>query len=280
MTISLLLGWRPVRQSLFLVMIWGVLGLLFSFMGVSHSMAKDVVKLSGGLASPVGMAFAKDGSLYISNWSANRIDKWADGALTAWVKNVDAPTGLAIDEAGRLYVASYSSGVILRFDEKKNVETFTDGLSVVAGISFDRRGNLLVCERGRSQVLRITPDKQKTVLVDSGLQTPVGVVDIGEGRFIIADITGSIFVYNEETKELHTLTTEPSAPAIGLVFDEEDNIIYSPDYGAKGIFRIELEKPSSTILAKDIRSPVALAEKDGVLYVGSWSDNALYMVFP
>ncbi len=258
---------------------------LFSFLGCYvvfySSPAFGAEMLTNGLSSPVGMAFGKDGALYISNWSGDSIAKWKNGRLTVHIDRVNTPTGLAVDDRGRLYVASYSSGKILRFDIEKNMEIFVEGLSVVAGISFDNKGDLLVAERGKSRILRITQDRKMTVLFDKGLRPPVGIVDIGNDQYIIADITGSIFLYDLKAKNLSLLTDKPSAPAIGLVFDAPNNVIYSPGYGEQGIYRIDLQDKSTSVIAKNIARPVVLvADKNRNLFVGSWSNNALYKITP
>lgn len=75
---------------------------------------------SGGLLSgPGGIAYAPDGTLYVSNNSGNTIVKVDDqtGAVTAFSDAqglIDRPAGVAIDNAGNLFVANYGSHDIVR----------------------------------------------------------------------------------------------------------------------------------------------------------------------
>ncbi|WP_299141134.1 hypothetical protein [uncultured Vibrio sp.] len=238
--------------------------------------------LSSKLSSPVGMAFDSQGSLYISNWSAGTISRWSNGKIETYLTGIHSPTGIAFDSEDRLYIASYSSGEILRFNSKKEKEVYLDGLSVVAGINFDNSGNLLVCERGKSRIMKVSPSKaQSELVVGSPLRTPVGITQIDESIYAISDITGSVFLYDEKANNLALLTNKPTSPGIGIAYDSEKEILYSPDYGSRGVYVIDVNTGESEVLAMQLRSPVALAKSiAGEVYVGTWSDNSLYRLSP
>lgn len=244
----------------------------------SNIQANEIKKLSANLSSPVGMVFDSKGVLYISNWSSGEIKIWKDNKLTNFINNIPSPTGLAIDKQDRLYIATYSDGKIYRVDKNKNIEVFISGLSVVAGLYFDFQGNLLVSERGKGRVLSISPDKNIQVLVKKGLNTPVGAIQVSKDDFVISDITGSVYIFNQKDKKLKLISDKLNAPAIGLVFNQKDKkSIYIVDYEGFGIYNILLNGKSTTMIEKTLQSPVALAmDKSGRLFIGTWSDNSLY----
>lgn len=148
-------------------------------------------------------------------------------------------------------------------------------MSVVAGINFDNSGNLLVCERSKSRIIKVSPSKlQSELVVGSALRTPVGIIQIDESNYAISDITGSIFLYDEKANNLAILTNKPTSPGIGIAYDSEKKVLFSTDYGSKGVYANTGE---SVVLATKLRSPVALAKSsDEEIYIGTWSDDTLY----
>ena len=182
------------------------------------------------------MAFDGANRLFIANWGAGRIDLWSpDRALEPYINGLPTPSGLAFDRQGRLYVATYSGGEILRFDQDKKREVFISGLSVVAGLYFDWHGNLLIAERGKSRVLKVSPEGEVSVLTDQGLTTPVAAIQVGKSSYVIADISGTVLLFDAELNWSRQLSTELSGPAIGLVFDPVSrDAVYAVDYGGRG----------------------------------------------
>jgi len=84
-----------------------------------------------------GLAFAPDGSLYISDWIGNRIYRFEENELSVWLESTDleSPNGLVVRD-GYLYVAAWgknpsadfsteSSGMLKRISLKdKTIESF------------------------------------------------------------------------------------------------------------------------------------------------------------
>lgn len=240
----------------------------------------EMKKLVSSLSSPVGMAFDSKGYLYIANWSAGRVDRYHSGKLETVIKDIPYPSGLAVDSKNSLYVATYNGGVIYKV-QNGNKSNFLSGLSVVAGIAFDDEENLLVAERGKSRVLSVSPEGKISVLVDKGLITPVAAIQIGKNRYVINDITGTIYLYEAKNAKLTVLSKTVNAPATGLILDPfRPNSVLTVDYGSRGVYRISLTDGKTEQLTDKPISPVGLiADTDSKeIYIAAWGDNSLYKI--
>ncbi len=78
---------------------------------------------------------------------------------------VGIPMALAVSANGDIYVADLETRSILVIPDKGGTpDVFASGLAV-RGMAFDSQGNLLVAAHAGNQLLRITPDKKKEVVV-------------------------------------------------------------------------------------------------------------------
>jgi DNA-binding beta-propeller fold protein YncE len=116
------------------------------------------------------------------------------------------PLGLAFAPDGSLYVTDVSSSPqrVLAFDPEGNyVRTLgtTLGLSFPNGVAADAAGNVYVTDGNNGRLLVIGPDDQLLAQVGRGvgsgnLGLPRGVAIDGQGRVYVGDATGQgVFVY-------------------------------------------------------------------------------------
>jgi len=106
-------------------------------LGTTNTIAKfsaDLTYLGNfaiNLNQPWGLAFDRNGNLYVSNSGNNRILKFTpEGAQTTFaVAGLNSPRGLAFDSAGNLYVANAGNGTIVKFPPSGFIgSVFADGL--------------------------------------------------------------------------------------------------------------------------------------------------------
>lgn len=72
-----------------------------------------------GLTSPGQIAFAADGSLWITeDEAAGRLLRWHDARLEVIAEGLAHPQGIDIDGKDRVYVAEQGTGRIVRFNQK------------------------------------------------------------------------------------------------------------------------------------------------------------------
>ena len=148
------------------------------------------------LAEPRGIAFDREGNLYVANHgastapgsAANTIVKVSpagvdlglfaeDGAISSG-RNVElqGPWDLVFDSVGRLYVSCTDTDTIERFAaDGLYLGAFATGLSDPKGMAFDSAGNLYVANSGDGTIRKFTTDGVGLV-VASGLSSPGSLV--------------------------------------------------------------------------------------------------------
>ena len=229
------------------------------------------------LASPVGMAYDTTGHLYVANWSAGTVLRFApDGARTVFASGLSGPSGLAISPgpSGDIFVASYSQDLVWRFTPEGKQSVFVRGLATPAGLSFDRKGRLLIANRRTNQILAAHPDGRIEVAAE-GLQTPVGAVELPGGELMVSNIAGGISLVGQDGRA-RSIQGELRSPGPGIVADREGAAAYVVDYGGTTVSRIDRDG-GRVVVADGLSSPVGLARMpDGDLLVATWGANAAF----
>ena len=233
--------------------------------------------LHDGLNSPVGLAYDRDGNLFVSNWSAGTVLRFTpDGRRSVFASGLEGPSGLAISPDGDICVASYSADLIWRFtlDGKRSV--FVRGLDTPAGLSFDTKGRLLIANRRTNQILAAHLGDGKIDVVAEGLQTPVGAAELSNGDLLVSNISGGISLVSGNTIS-RTINTELASPGPGIVPAGGD-AAYVVDYGGTTVSRMNSDG-RRTVVADGLASPVGLAlAPDGSLTVATWGANAAFRI--
>lgn len=254
--------------------ILGSLAVLFC-VGIGTASASPE-KLWDGFAAPVGMAFDAAGNLYVAEWSAGRISRVApDGGRTVFAE-VPSPSGLAIAPDGVVHVASYSGDAVYRVAPGSAPVAWVRGLGTPAGLAFDRAGRLLIANRRSNEILAAAADGSVAPLF-GGFATPVGVVQTGDGGYVVSSIAGGVTVIAPDGTRVEAGAGFAS-PGVGLVRAGGDRV-FAVDYGGTTVREI-LPSGGNRIVADGLRSPVGLAASpDGTsLLVATWGDGAIYRI--
>ncbi|MBD9664882.1 MULTISPECIES: NHL repeat-containing protein [Variovorax] len=227
------------------------------------------------LSSPVGMAYDAAGHLYVANWSAGTVLRFApDGARSVFASGLSGPSGLAISPSGDIFVASYSQDLVWRFTPGGRQSVFVSGLATPAGLSFDRKGRLLIANRRTNEILAAHPDGRIEVAAQ-GLQSPVGAVELPGGELMVSNIAGGISLVGPDGRA-RSIHDGLRSPGPGIVADPEGTAAYVVDYGGTTVSRIDREG-GRVVLADGLSSPVGLARTpDGNLLVATWGANAAF----
>jgi len=164
----------------------------------------DFTTLGWGGHDEAAIAFAPDGSFYVTDTGNHRIQKFGPDRrfLTAWGNEgiepgqFITPIDLVVDGQGRVYVLDASRVQVFDADGHFLVEwgeygTEPGQLSGPFGIGLDPDGTLLVAEFDTSRVQRFTPEGE---LLDGW-----GKLGYGDGEFFYAmdaavDAQGRVFV--------------------------------------------------------------------------------------
>lgn len=76
-----------------------------------------------------------------------------------FVSDMLNPTGLAFGRDGMLYISSRMEGTIYQVTPEAEVATYAEGMGVATGLAFDKLGNLYVGDR-TGTIFKISPDRQ------------------------------------------------------------------------------------------------------------------------
>ena len=127
----------------------------------TQTLVHDAVTSGGLLNGPGGLAFDRDGNLYVANNIGNTIVKIdPSGVITPWSASplISAPGGVAIDGSGNMFVAMYDTSQIVRFRlDTAEAEVFAQAPLLMIkpnDLKLSRTGGLLTTTKA-SNLLRI-----------------------------------------------------------------------------------------------------------------------------
>ncbi|MBX9567540.1 MAG: tetratricopeptide repeat protein [Candidatus Obscuribacterales bacterium] len=114
--------------------------------------------IATGFSAPSGLAFDRNGSLYVANYMTNSIDRISpDGTRNTFCTGVNlrGPIGLVVDDANNLYVANYNSGTVVRVSPAGISTIVASGFKKPYYLTLDRDGNLYVSQQEDNSIVRI-----------------------------------------------------------------------------------------------------------------------------
>jgi gliding motility-associated-like protein len=223
-----------------------IYGQTTTFAGDGKTGTADGVGTFASLSGPVGIAFDKNGNLYVTDYYLISIPYINDfirkitptGVVTTLAGNVSqgfangqgnaahffAPNSVAVDANGNVFVADIGNNVIRKITPLGLVSTFAgtgargsnDGLDTVAtfntptGIAIGPSGILYVTDYGSSLIRQITPNGTVTTLAGGG----AGSFTNGTGsnasfknpQGIAVDLSGNIYVADVGNNVIRLIT--------------------------------------------------------------------------
>ncbi len=112
--------------------------------------------VASDLSWPHGLAFGKQGEIFINENTGNRIDKVTPENPIRRFAEVERPVGLAFGPSGDLYAAQPQVGKVSRIKPDGTVMTLLQGLKEPRDPAFDAAGDLYVAETGTGRILKLT----------------------------------------------------------------------------------------------------------------------------
>ena len=158
-----------------------------------------------------------------------------------FLSDIMNPTGLAFDRDGALYISSRHEGTIYRATASGSVAVYAEGMGVATGIAFDKDDFLYVGDRSGT-VFKIAPDRQIFVFATLEPSIAAYHLAFGPDGFLyVTGPTTSSFdcVYRiSKSGEVERFFRGLGRPQ-GLAFDVEGNLYVSASHaGRRGIMRI------------------------------------------
>jgi sugar lactone lactonase YvrE len=195
-----------------------------------------------------------------------------------FVTDLMNPTGLAFDKEGLLYVSSRHDGVIYQITPTGNMSVYVEGMGVATGIAFDEEENLYVGDRSGT-VFKISRSRQIYVFATLEPSIAAYHLAFGpEGYLYITGPTTSSFdcVHRiSRAGEVETFYRGLGRPQ-GLAFDAEGRLYVAASYkGHRGIIRIDAKRNAEYFLSGQGIVGLAFAPGDALVLA---THNALFRV--
>jgi sugar lactone lactonase YvrE len=168
------------------------------------------------MGAPYGMAFLEDGSLVVADYKKKQLMRIAAGKSqekNVLAENLNGPVGLAVHPDGRkVFFSEFDSGQVVEFDlDNRTATVVMSGLLEPEGLTFDRRGHLLVAETGHDRVWSKSADAEQALVVDDIPMGLVGGDDLPAPFLptsIAVDQRNRIFVSSDIENAVYRLTPE------------------------------------------------------------------------
>jgi sugar lactone lactonase YvrE len=200
------------------------------------------------------------------------------GAKISFPCKIMNPTGMAFSKDGQLYISSRHDGVVFRYANFERLELFAEDLGIPCGIIFDSAGLLYVGDR-TGKIYRIDPSgkKEEFATLEPSVSAYHLAID-SEDRLYVTGPTFSLrdCLYRFSTRgAVETLIRGLARPQ-GMAFLQDGTLLIAAAFqGRKGIFRYSPENNSlEHFIAAPILVGVAVSGKNLYLATG----NSIYHV--
>jgi sugar lactone lactonase YvrE len=162
------------------------------------------------------------------------------GEKTHFPCEIMNPTGLAFSKDGQLYISSRNDGTVLRYMDFEQLEIVADDLGIPCGLAFDSKGLLYVGDR-TGKIYRIDPSgaKEEFALLESSVSAYHLAID-SEDRLYVTGPTFSMRdnLYRiSKAGEVEILISGLARPQ-GMAFLPDGDLLLTAGFqGKKGIFK-------------------------------------------
>jgi sugar lactone lactonase YvrE len=197
---------------------------------------------------------------------------------------LDSPSGIAVAKNGDLYVTNFGDGSVRIVMPGGIVRQLATGLNGPTSVALDAAGNAFVIEgasvvTNTASVVKITPDGVVTNFVSAaqGISQPEGLAFDASGNLFVASI-----IPNDpagEVEQVFKVTPDGTATLFlanagygsGLAFDPSGNLYIAGD---NALLKATPSGVVSTLAMCDCTSDIAI-DASGTLFVGAFSGAIL-----
>lgn len=131
---------------------------------------ESILSTNAQLSQPLGLAFAPDGKLYISDAESGRILQYDAGHLTALPGEFYNPTDIAISGTGQIAVTDADVREVYQvaLDGTRTLLLGADRLASAAGVAYAEDGTLFVADPRAKRIFRLATDGAFSAAAESG----------------------------------------------------------------------------------------------------------------
>ncbi len=171
-----------------------------------------------------------------------------DFQMVPFVRDLMNPTGLAFGRDGYLYVSSRAEGTVYRVSPEGAISTYAEGMGIATGIAFDRDGNLYVGDRSGT-IFKINPAREIFVFATLEPSVAAYHLAFNAaGTLLVTGPTTSSNQSIHAIDRDGNLSTffQGLGRAQGMAFDVDDNLYVAASLrGQRGIVRITPAREAS-----------------------------------
>ncbi|HEX5481576.1 MAG TPA: SMP-30/gluconolactonase/LRE family protein [Terriglobia bacterium] len=212
-----------------------------------------------------------------------------------FIQGLDHPEGLAVGRDGSLYAGGEGGQVYRISPDAQRMEIIATTGGFCLGVTLDAEENIIVCDLGRREVLRITQEGEISVLATSAsgreLRSPNFSVLDTEGNLYFSDSgewkQASGLIYRVSSAgSVDVFSPGPFHFANGMALDAAGRFLYVVESNLDRVLRIEIlpgGKPGTPeVFAEGLtRVPDGLAfDAAQNLYVTTYASNCIYRAAP
>jgi sugar lactone lactonase YvrE len=232
-------------------------------------------RIAGDLHPVTSPAVAPDGSI-VTTVSGSRGQEVAqpivritrNGERIPYSCEIMNPTGLAFGPDGQLYVSSRHEGVVYRFQDFEELESFADDLGIACGLAFDSKGNLFVGDRG-GRVFRVDSAGAREEF--ARLEPSIAAYHLATDREDRLYVTAPSFslrdrLYRVDQNGRVEVVWEGLARPQGMSVMADGGVLIAASYqGKKGLFRFDPDRKTLTLLVSGPMLVGAAAHGDALI---------------
>ncbi len=173
------------------------------------------------------------------------------------VRNLEFTEGPVFNAAGNLLFSDVPAQRIYQYDQEGNLSVFLENTGGANGLFLDAKGNIIACAGDARQLIRISPEGDITVLVDSydgkKLNSPNDLWIDPEGGIYFTDPRyGSqegmeqdgmyVYYFQPSNGKLTRVIDDMTRPN-GIIGTSDGKALYVVDEGKRELYRYNIAKP-------------------------------------
>ncbi|HEX3385212.1 MAG TPA: alkaline phosphatase PhoX, partial [Mucilaginibacter sp.] len=194
-------------------------GLVTTFAGGRAPVTFDATGTGAGFNLPSGIAFAPNGTIYVSDFGSGAIRKITPAAVVTTINNVSNPAGLTLDSQGNLFITDFQDNYVYKITPggvksiyagngtpgAVNGAAAASSFNSPGGIVADGSGNIFVADQQNNMIREITssgtvktfagtgsPGANNGASATASFNNPDGLTFDSQGNMYIADTKNSL----------------------------------------------------------------------------------------
>jgi gluconolactonase len=215
--------------------------------------------------------------------------------LRRFVSGLDHPEGVAVSRNGVVYCGGEGGQIYRIAPDASRIEIIARTGGFCLGITLDRKENPVVCDAGRREILKITPEGDISVMASSvagrKFVNPNFSVFDSDDNLYFSDSgewnqTNGVIFRIRNTGQMEVFSPGPFHFANGLALDAAERYLYIVESRLDRVLRVPIGPDGApgqpeVFVEGMARVPDGLAfDADQNLYVTTYASNSIFRIAP